>query len=158
MKLSFVCPQLPQRVLPSFKTLTQSICYWISWCCPCPAISWAGWTQMQLEMVALGFQMQQGGHKGAHMGVGGEQFSQNVSYCLHTTPQAVLAWQIQLFRYLDIPGACLCPLLSHLEGEVCFQSGTISSSSFWQQNCICLHFWGALRQPSLINMCFAYLQ
>lgn len=51
-----------------------------------------------------------------------------------------LAWQIQLFGYLGIPGACLCSLLSHLAGEVCFQSGTISSSSFWQQNCVCLHF------------------
>lgn len=51
-----------------------------------------------------------------------------------------LAWQIQIFGYLDIPGACFCPLLSHLAAEVCFQSDTISSSSFWQQNCVYLHF------------------
>lgn len=157
MKLSFVCPQMTYRILPYFKTLTQSISYWefyvlsvfhsgtstrpwISWCCPCPAISWAGWTQMQLVMMALGFWMQQGGHKG-HKWVWKESSS-----------PSVLAT-----RYSKYP-KCFCPLLSHLAGEVCFQSGTISSSSLWQQNSICLQFWEALSQACLINMCFAFLQ
>lgn len=47
---------------------------------------------------------------------------------------------------------------SYLAGEAWFQSGPFSSSSFWQQSCLCLHFRRALSQPCLIYLCFAYLQ
>lgn len=126
------------RILPSFKTLeTQSICYWkfyvssvfhsgagprpwMSWCWPCHAISWAGWTQMPLEMVALGFQMQQGGHKG-YTGVWKESNSLRILATVSTPlVKQCLAWQIQIFMYLDISGACFCHLLSHSAGKPAF--------------------------------------
>lgn len=97
VKLLFVCPQKPYRILPSFKTLAQSVCCWkcyVFCLCfilgpvqgPCPSIS----LEYQAGRLSdADGECGTGGHGGVCACMGGERSFQNVSFCLRTTPQAV---------------------------------------------------------------------